>query len=130
MQVMFLLVATQKSPMDLNDIVVTRTIRDHEELVEVGLNLKGLEFVNSEFVGLEWCHPSTVSDSLAMLPEVYEVPVSLRFEGITISPHIWEVESEEEGELSPQEPWLSCLYCHQRLSWSPVLTCRVRVLLW
>ena len=54
MRVTFVLVATQTSPIDLRDVVVTSTIRDHEELVEVGLNLKGLELVNSDIRITKW----------------------------------------------------------------------------
>lgn len=100
MQVTFALVATQTSPMDLRDEVITRTIKDHEKLVEEGVDLNGLEFIKSED-GLEWCHPSIWNDSLAMLPELYEVLTSLSLKGITISPCLREAESKEEGELSP-----------------------------
>ena len=39
--------------MDLREIVVTSTIKDQEKLVEVGINLRGLRFINSKLDGLE-----------------------------------------------------------------------------
>ncbi|KAK4818850.1 hypothetical protein QYF61_020069 [Mycteria americana] len=97
----FVSVATQTCPMDLRDKVVTKNIKDHEKLVEEGLNLKALELINSKIEGLERCHPSTWTDRLATFPEVYEVPIPLSLKGINIIPLIGEAESEEKGELSP-----------------------------
>lgn len=96
----FVLVATQTSPLDLWNEVVVRNIRDHKRLVEEEIDLSGPEFTDSETDGLEWCHPSTQNDSLAWLPEIYEVPTSLGHMDITISPCSMEVESEEGEESS------------------------------
>lgn len=91
-----------------------RNIRDHKRLVEEEMDLLGLEFTNLEFCGLEQCHPSTrsdylarlaevyeMSDYLARLPEVYKVTTSLILWGANISPCTTDVEREEDEESLP-----------------------------
>lgn len=63
-----MLVATQTRPLDLCDNVVTCSIKDHGKLLDVRFELRGLQFINSEMVGLECQHSSTLTDNLAMLP--------------------------------------------------------------
>lgn len=43
--------------------MVTHTIREHGKLLEVRFDLRVLEFVNPEVVGLEWQHSSILTDS-------------------------------------------------------------------
>lgn len=91
-----------------------RNIRDHKRLVEEEMDLLGLEFTNLEFCALEQCHPSTrsdylarlaevyeMSDYLARLPEVYKVTTSLILWGANISPCTTDVEREEDEESLP-----------------------------
>ncbi|PKU41971.1 gamma-soluble nsf attachment protein [Limosa lapponica baueri] len=101
--VTFISGATQTHPLDLQDELVVRNIRDHKRLVEEKIDLSGLLFIKSETDGLEWCHTSTQNDRLAKLPEVYEVSSSPSPRCITISPCSMEAESEEGEESSPPE---------------------------
>lgn len=61
--------------------MVIHTIKDHKKLLEARFDLRGVEFVNSEMTGLECQHSSTLTDNLAMLLEVYKIPVSLSLRG-------------------------------------------------
>ena len=74
--VAFVSVATQTNPLDLWDDMVLRDIRDRKRLVEEEMDLFGLEFINSDFCGLEWCYSSTRNDCLDRLPEMYKMTTS------------------------------------------------------
>lgn len=82
--------------------MVIRNIGYHKRLVEEEIYFSGLEFINSDNDGLEWCYPFTHNDSLARLAEVYEVPTSPSLKGITINPRSAEAESKEGEESLPR----------------------------
>ena len=58
-----------------------------------------MELINFEFIGLGWGHPSCRGDSLAKLQEVYEAAAPVILQDSNISPHTFDVESEQ-GEKS------------------------------
>ena len=102
MRISFVSVATQTSPLDLRDNAVSRSIRDHKPggLLEGRFEIRGLEFVNSDLEGLKSQQSPTLSDLLAVLPEVYEVPNSFSLRDKNTCPTPVEDENEEE-ESSP-----------------------------
>lgn len=101
MWVAFVSVATQTNPLDLWDDMVLRNMRDHRKLVEEDMVLFGLEFINSDFFGLEWCYSSTRSDYPDRLSEVYEMITSLTLWCTDNSPCATGVESEKGEETLP-----------------------------
>ena len=100
MRISFVSVATQTTPLDLRDNVVSCSTKDHGGLLEVRFEIRGLEFVNSDLVGPEGQQSSTLTDRLPLLPEVYEVSNSLSLRDKNICPTPVEKENEEE-ESSP-----------------------------
>lgn len=85
MRISFVSVATQTSPLDLRDNVVSSSIQDHKT--------GGLLEATSQ-------QSPTLTDLLAVLPEVYEVPNSLSLRDKNTCPTPVEGENEEE-ESSP-----------------------------
>lgn len=74
---------------------------EYKRLMKEEIYFSRLEFINLDYGGLGWCHPFIHNDSMARLPDVYEVPTSPSLRGVTISPCSAEAESKEREESLP-----------------------------